>query len=613
MRRGCWTVLLGALAGACLLGCRSPTQIDVVVSTDVACSQVSGTSVTTGTLGEIENVPPTTTTANCANEYIGSVVLVPSGDENALVGFKVVTAINGATVDQCVPGDAGDYGPDCIVARRALRYLPHTPLQVEILMSGQCAGKACDSQSTCVEGVCLPATIGNSAQCEGNGCTEGVLEPDGGVPEPPDATLIQDGAADAQPVDATVGADAFVEASVPSDAAADSPGPSDSGAGVVPGCDLGGALAQAAWPMEEYCPTHRNRSPYLGPASPPTSWTRAFGGSILAAPSIGPDGTLYVAAIGVGNQNAIYALDPKTGNTIWQYAPDSGAGFQSMPVLASDRSLRVVDSVQGTYAVLDLDAGAARLVTPLAYEGIGPLSVRGGLTIVGDGTLYASDNTSDLFAFDSAGTVAWLVHGVSSDYVVPTVEANGTVLTTEEVVNALERDGGPAWVSDSGATELMVTVSVATDGTLRVFSPSDGTLFSLEADGGPRWAIQAGGGQATQLAVSDDGTTYIGAADTLTAWDSNGNAAGSYALPCAQPIIDAAGYVYDICDGQFLVRLDSSLHELWSLPIALGAYQFVNDSPVIGPGGTLFFTVDTNGFPDGGGPAPLDAVWGFIP
>ena len=78
-----------------LAGCESPTQISVVVQTDVACSSVSATSLTAGELGAIENAPPTTESSTCSAGHLGTVVLVPSGSESEEVAFKVVTSLNG--------------------------------------------------------------------------------------------------------------------------------------------------------------------------------------------------------------------------------------------------------------------------------------------------------------------------------------------------------------------------------------------------------------------------------------------------------------------------------------------------------------------------------------
>src|SRR5208283_4802945 len=101
------------------------------------------------------------------------------------------------------------------------------------------------------------------------------------------------------------------------------------------------------------------------------------------------------------------------------------------------------------------------------------------------------------------------------------------------------------------------------------------------------------GGDATQLAVSDDGTTYIGNADNLTAWDATGKHAGSYAGPCDQPVIDGAGNLYVVCDA-VLTELDPTLTTvLSSYDLGLQAGQSVNDSPVIGPNNTLYMTLDS--------------------
>ena len=77
-----------------------------------------------------EDAPPTTTSTTCVDQRLGAVVLAPSGDDDGPIAFKVVGAIDGQSIEQCTPrwpagcADhstcAPDYGPSCIVARRAL-------------------------------------------------------------------------------------------------------------------------------------------------------------------------------------------------------------------------------------------------------------------------------------------------------------------------------------------------------------------------------------------------------------------------------------------------------------------------------------------------------------
>lgn len=156
----------------------------IVLSTDASCDTLADSSITIGRLGEIDSRDPVTVTGQCSGGAIGSLVAVPATDESAEVAFRIVSAIGQQDVTQCVEGD-----PECIVARRALRFVANTPLRVPIVMRQTCAGVVCDETETCVDGQCAPATI-DPAACVGQaGCDEGALGPasdpdDPAVPTP---------------------------------------------------------------------------------------------------------------------------------------------------------------------------------------------------------------------------------------------------------------------------------------------------------------------------------------------------------------------------------------------------------------------------------------------
>jgi outer membrane protein assembly factor BamB len=549
--------LAGALAAVLLAGCRSPTLIDVSVSTDIACPRVTGTAFTSGTLGEIESLPATSASHECANGRIGSIVLVPSGgDQNALVGFKVVAAINGESVDDCVP-DAGSYGPNCIVARRALRYIPHTSLTVDVVMSGACAGIACDAESTCVAGSCVPATIGNPSQCAGNGCGEGVLGPgDGGAPN------------------ATV-RDAAVEASAPT----------------VVACDTRGLLAGAAWPMEGYCPSGRGRSPLVGPHQQPRlAWSVSLQGGVASSPSVGPDGTVYISTLG----GVVLALQPGDGGVQWTNLPFGDAGaIWTMPVLAADETIRVFDFTQpGGYAVFALDGGV--------LLNVAAPPIRSGVTMVADGTLFAVDTFGALDAFRNGGMLSQ-VTDVGQDFTRPSVASNGTIFSNDNVGDVFAvLDGGEAWRRslDAGSAGTS-TPQIAPDGTLRVLSFND-ALYALDSSSGAvLWSQQvlAGGGDLHGMAIADDGTTYLGTSAGLYAYDSKGGPVGNRAnINVGAPSIDAEGYVYAAADGVALAAFDPACNLKWQLALpSVPGGGTVTDSPVIGPGGMVYVTIDNGG------------------
>jgi hypothetical protein len=176
-----------------LVACRPATELEIVLTTDAPCESLRGTTVTVGALGEIETRAPTTASGSCAaGGDLGTLVVVPSGGKNDEVSFKVIAGV-GRDPQSCVP----PYGPGCIVARRAIRYVPHTKLRIAVPLRDACNGVACAEDETCVAGACAPATIGDPNACAGaSGCDESSLGPgvpvDAGAPDvvtppPPDA------------------------------------------------------------------------------------------------------------------------------------------------------------------------------------------------------------------------------------------------------------------------------------------------------------------------------------------------------------------------------------------------------------------------------------------
>ncbi|MDI3285893.1 hypothetical protein [Polyangium sp. 15x6] len=160
---------LSALLFAAPLGCLDPTEAFVEISTNSSCGDLDSTGITAGLLGEIETRPYGTTTSLCENDgEIGSIVLLPpEGEREAPFAFKVVGSL-GAPVDStCV---APAYGPGCIVARRAMRFVPHNSFRVPVRLSQACAGVLCPEAQTCVDGTCQSATVDpidceNDAEC----------------------------------------------------------------------------------------------------------------------------------------------------------------------------------------------------------------------------------------------------------------------------------------------------------------------------------------------------------------------------------------------------------------------------------------------------------------
>lgn len=164
--------------GTSLLGCLEPTQAIVDITTDSPCIYGVETGISAGLLTNIEGPTYDTTTSQCQNGgEIGSIVLVPpeEADKDAPFAFKVVASLGGKSLDDC---QAPDYGPHCIVARRAMRFVPQRPFHVPVFLSQACAGVTCPESQTCVEGTCRSVTVDPKDCVDPTNCLpDGIVAP----------------------------------------------------------------------------------------------------------------------------------------------------------------------------------------------------------------------------------------------------------------------------------------------------------------------------------------------------------------------------------------------------------------------------------------------------
>jgi hypothetical protein len=144
------------------MSCLAPTEIVLVLSTDVACAVVAqnGVAIALGAPGD-EDSGIATSTKLCSDDGgIGTAVLLPHTSLDQPIGIRVTLGVD-AAADNCGPSFAG-----CIVARRSLRFDPHTPLTLPIDLDQACIGVPCTPDSTCVSGSCVEAGV----ECDGSSC-----------------------------------------------------------------------------------------------------------------------------------------------------------------------------------------------------------------------------------------------------------------------------------------------------------------------------------------------------------------------------------------------------------------------------------------------------------
>jgi hypothetical protein len=172
------SVLVASLVA--VAGCREPTQITLELRSDAACGadapQVE-TEIVSAAPEAMSERPVVAVTSRCpSGGVVGTLVVAPSGERDAEVSIEVVMALGTSVQELCKPPA---YGDRCIVARRTLRYVPHTPLLLPIDLRLACLGEPCEPDETCVDGGCRDATIVDPGACADGeeGCNQGGLLP----------------------------------------------------------------------------------------------------------------------------------------------------------------------------------------------------------------------------------------------------------------------------------------------------------------------------------------------------------------------------------------------------------------------------------------------------
>lgn len=139
------------------VSCKSPTQIELEVTTDLSCERVRGLAISAGSSAEgAETATPSIRSRTCtaSNGSLGTLFLQPEGSGGGAVFVRVVAGVD-VDVDACeAPAYRG-----CIVARRELKYARGETLRVQVALAETCVSEACSTRSTCAsKGTCVDST-----------------------------------------------------------------------------------------------------------------------------------------------------------------------------------------------------------------------------------------------------------------------------------------------------------------------------------------------------------------------------------------------------------------------------------------------------------------------
>jgi hypothetical protein len=165
------------VAATLLSGCLDATQIEVELRTDVKCADRPETTISVGTLGQLESSAPVAVTTACDEQTgrIGSIVVLPHDSKEGQVGLEVVAGIV-KSAEEC---RRDHFVGGCIVARRSLNFVKHHGLKLPIELEAACIDVPCGATETCRKGACVSAEVDPTSCHTNQGCS--IVDPDAGM------------------------------------------------------------------------------------------------------------------------------------------------------------------------------------------------------------------------------------------------------------------------------------------------------------------------------------------------------------------------------------------------------------------------------------------------
>ncbi len=360
--------------------------------------------------------------------------------------------------------------------------------------------------------------------------------------------------------------------------------------------DMNGLQEGSPWPMRGGCPTHQGRSPYQGPQHPTMKWAFEVGSSIMSAPVIAADGTVYFG----NHNNGYYALNAD-GTEKWKFSV--GTPLYSTSALSSENVL-YFSSSHGVLHAIDSTGTEKWQVSFCEYQTFSSPTIDDvGNIYIGSGN-PDKDSWRGLTAISSDGNILWTYETAEVVVSSPSIGKNGVIYFGSgswEVnaghIYAIDSSGSLLWSRDIG-TGVRSTPTIGSDGTI-YFGSDSGIIYAFNPNGDEKWRFGDEELFNASPSIGLDGTLYIGTdngddQNFLYAITPDGHEKWKIPMPgviWTDVLIDRDGTLYFGCNDGKLYSYSPDGEQLW----AFFTGKHIYTSPVLSADGTLYFGVTGQG------------------
>ena len=235
--------------------------------------------------------------------------------------------------------------------------------------------------------------------------------------------------------------------------------------------------------------------------------------------SAGTDGDPIVTREGTiiypSEDGSVYAFDP-AGTLVWQSPAASGPGHADSGIAESCDGRVYVGGVNGFFA-LDVKSGATLWKLPVTgmYQAVSSSPV-----LTADGIMFGVDGGGVGYAVDPAGKVLWSRALGPAGATSPTHLGTMLLVVLDDgKLHALDAaTGTELWARPVGYALTRSVGKIAgpvVDGNMRIYvSSTDGNVYAFDALGNQLWKLPTSGVATPQIfsggiAIADDGTMLV--------------------------------------------------------------------------------------------------------
>jgi outer membrane protein assembly factor BamB len=351
-------------------------------------------------------------------------------------------------------------------------------------------------------------------------------------------------------------------------------------------------LMDSAWPMYCHDTRHTGRSPYSTVnATGVVKWVISTDGLANGGPTIDNNGIIY---IGSYDLNAVYP----NGTLKWKYVMERS--IVCAPAIAQDGTIYFGVIYGNGYLYAMNPNGTVKWT----YSTGGNLD--SSPAIGDDGTIYVGSGSKTIHAIYPNGTRKWMFN---TDHVVlssPAIGPDGTIYCGchDTYLYALYPENGTLkWKYKTGDW-IRVSPCIGDDGTIYVVS-FDEYLHAVYPNGTMKWKSFCGAGTSPTIGL--DGTIYCGGYDLYAFYPENGSVKWVYDIPGTveggTPCSSIDGTIFlGTWEGGYLIAVNPNGTEQWRKSIG-----GTDSPPAIGADGTVYIGGGQTLYAFGKGPLWVEA------